>query len=73
MDKYVARPKTDRTSIIYRLSLTEKKSLSRKLIATGFVYSRGGEVEPGFSEFLKALSDKPLEWFEKNFGKTVDS
>jgi hypothetical protein len=68
----MARPKTNGTSIFVRLSPEEKDRLGKKLIAVDFIYSRGGNVEAGYSEFMKALADKPLEWFQKNFSKVVD-
>lgn len=58
--------------IATRCSKGCKDRLSRKLIAIGYSYQRSGDVEPLLSDFLEALSDKPLTWFEENFGKSVD-
>lgn len=68
----MSRPKTKETEIKARCSEQIKENLSRKIIYCGLTYSYGGEVRPGFSEFLELLADKPLDWFEKNFKKELD-
>ena len=70
--KIMSRPKTKETEIKARCSERIKENLSRKLIYCGLTYSYGGEVRPGFSEFLELLADKPLDWFEENFKKGLD-
>lgn len=69
----MARPKTERARIDAKLTPRSKKQLGEKLIATGFVYLRAGTIEPGFSEFMEVLASKPLDWFEKNFKKGIDT
>ena len=69
----MARPKTNGTTIFIRLSPSEKEKLAKKLIATGFTFVRKGEVEAAFSEFGKVLADMPLEFFQKNFSKSIDT
>lgn len=66
------RPKTRETQIKIRCSDQVKQSLSKKIIFCGIVYSRKGEVLPGFAEFMELLADKPSHWFEKNFKKEID-
>lgn len=69
----MARPKTVRARIDAKCTLQAKDQLGKKLIACGFTYSRSGNIEPGFSEFIELLSSKDLNWFEKNFKKGVDN
>lgn len=69
----IMRPSLNKTSKIeVRCTEETKEDITRKLIAVGYSRSYKGKVNPDLSNFLKALSDKPLEWFEKNFSKVVD-
>ncbi len=68
------RPSLNRTTEI-KARCTEacKESLTRKLISVGYARSYRKTVNPNLTEFVEALADKPLEWFQKNFGKVVDN
>jgi hypothetical protein len=50
-----------------RCSSKLKASLSRKLIACGYIYRKDTEVLCNFAEFLEDLDSKDLEWFQENF------
>lgn len=49
-----------------------KIEFSKKLIACGYGYTRDTDVLAYFADFLEVLNSKDLEWFKKNFQKTVD-
>lgn len=68
------RPSLNRTTEI-KVRCTEdvKEKLTRKLIFVGYARSYKGTVNPDLVNFLEALSDKPLEWFQKNFEKVIDN
>ena len=68
----MARLKTERARIDAKCTPQAKDQLGKKIIAVGFTYSRSGNVEPGFSEFVELLSSKPLSWFQENFTKEID-
>jgi len=68
------RPSLNRTTEIKaRCTEDVKESLIRKLIFVGYVRSYKGTVNPDLVNFIEALSDKPLQWFQENFGKVVDN
>jgi hypothetical protein len=61
------------TQVEVRCRQDLKESLSRKLIACGYIYPKGTEALPSFAKFLEALDSKDLKWFRKNFRKGVDN
>jgi hypothetical protein len=69
----IMRPSLNRTTEI-KARCTEacKKNLTRKLISVGYARSYGKTVNPDLVNFVEVLADKPLEWFQENFGKVVD-
>jgi len=68
------RPSLNRTSEIKaRCTEKVKDDISKKLIAIGYARTYGKTVNPDLVNFIEALSDKPLEWFKKNFEKIVDT
>ena len=67
------RPSLNRTTEIKaRCTEASKENLTRKLIAVGYARAYGNVVNPNLTEFIEALADKPLEWFQENFAKVVD-
>jgi hypothetical protein len=67
------RPSLNRTTEIKaRCTRDCKENLTRKLISVGYARSYGKNVNPNLTEFVEALADKPLEWFEENFKIEVD-
>lgn len=68
------RPSLNRTTEI-KARCTEhiKHQLARKLISVGYARSYGKTVNPDLVNFMEVLADKPLEWFQENFGKVVDN
>jgi hypothetical protein len=67
------RPSLNRTTEIKaRCTRDCKENLTRKLISVGYARSYGKTVNPNLTEFVEALADKPLEWFEENFKIEVD-
>ena len=67
------RPSLNRTTEIkVRCTEAAKERLIRKLISVGYARSYGKSINPDLVNFLEALADKPLEWFEENFSKRVD-
>lgn len=69
----MSRPKTKSKRINVQCTATTKEQLDRKLIAIGCVYNRSGNVEAGYAQFIELLADKPLDWFQKNFSKPLDT
>ena len=70
----IMRPSLNRTTEIkVRCTQDVKEVLARKLIFVGYARSYKGTVNPDLVNFIEALSDKPLEWFQKNFKKVVDN
>jgi CRISPR/Cas system CSM-associated protein Csm2 small subunit len=68
------RPSLNRTTEIKaRCTKEVKEQLTRKLISVGYKRTKDGNINPNFVDFLEALADKPLEWFEKNFEKMLDN
>ena len=68
------RPSLNRTTEIKARCTEEvKQQLARKLISVGYARSYGKTVNPDLVNFMEALSDKPLEWFQENFAKVVDN
>lgn len=66
-------PKKNRdTEIRIRCRKQLKIEFSKKLIACGYGYTRDTDVLAYFADFLEVLNSKDLEWFKKNFQKTVD-
>jgi len=69
----IMRPSLNRTAKIEaRCTEDVKDNLSRKLIAVGYSRSYANAVNPDLVNFMEALSDKPLEWFQENFAKSLD-
>ncbi|MFM6672157.1 MAG: hypothetical protein ACKPJO_18825 [Dolichospermum sp.] len=69
----IMRPSLNKTSKVeVRCTQETKEDITRKLIAVGYKRSYNGKVNPDLVSFLKDLSGKSLEWFEKNFSKTID-
>lgn len=70
----IMRPSLNRTTEIKaRCTQDVKERLTRKLIVVGYARGYKGDVTPDLVNFVEALADKPLEWFQKNFEKGVDN
>jgi hypothetical protein len=68
------RPSLNRTTEIKaRCTEDVKQQLARKLISVGYSRSYGNVVNPDLVNFVEALADKPLEWFQENFKIGVDN
>ncbi|MFM6004899.1 MAG: hypothetical protein ACKPA7_15045, partial [Sphaerospermopsis kisseleviana] len=67
------RPSLNRTTEIkVRCTQEVKERLTRKLIFVGYARNYKEDVTPDLVNFVEALADKPLEWFQENFEKGVD-
>lgn len=67
------RPSLNRTTEIKaRCTEDTKEKLSRKLIAVGYSRTYDKTINPNLADFVEALANKPLEWFQENFKIGVD-